>query len=70
MAPGAIPDSQLVKLVRETFDLRPVKIIERLGLLEPRYQATAAYGHFGRPEFSWEALDYVDALKKSASQLA
>ena len=67
---GAIPDAQLVKLVRETFDLRPVKIIERLGLLEPRYQATAAYGHFGRPAFSWEALDYVDALKKAASQLA
>ncbi|MGI9173901.1 MAG: methionine adenosyltransferase [Rhodothermales bacterium] len=67
---GAIPDAQLVKLVRETFDLRPVKIIERLNLLEPRYQATAAYGHFGRPEFSWEALDHVDALKKAASQLA
>ena len=67
---GAIPDAQLVKLVRETFDLRPVKIIERLGLLEPHYQATAAYGHFGRPEFSWEALDYVDDLKKAASQLA
>ena len=67
---GAVPDAQLVKLVRDTFDLRPVKIIERLGLLRPRYQATAAYGHFGRPEFSWEALDYVDVLKKAASQLA
>ena len=67
---GAIPDAQLVRLVRETFDLRPVKIIERLGLLQPRYRATAAYGHFGRPEFSWEALDYVDELKKAASQLA
>lgn len=67
---GAVPDAQLVRLVRDTFDLRPVKVIERLDLLRPRYRSTAAYGHFGRPEFSWEALDYVDALKKGAAQFA
>ncbi|MBI4433336.1 methionine adenosyltransferase [Candidatus Uhrbacteria bacterium] len=40
--------------VRREFDFRPLAIIERLGLRQPIYEATAAYGHFGRPEFPWE----------------
>ncbi len=63
---GVMPDNELVKLVRATFDLRPAEIIKRLKLKEPRYQETAAYGHFGRDEFTWEQLDYVDALKTAA----
>lgn len=63
---GVVSDQELVKLVRDTFDLRPAAIIERLELKKPRYQATAAYGHFGRPEFKWEQLDFVDALKAAA----
>ena len=64
---GVIPDFQLVKIVREVFDLRPKKIIERLQLLRPIYRETAAYGHFGRSGFTWEALDHVDQLAKAAS---
>ena len=67
---GALPDDQLAVLIRETFDLRPAAIIERLDLLKPQYQSTAAYGHFGRDAFSWEALDYVDALKEAARSFA
>ena len=67
---GVVPDYQLVEIVRDTFDLRPRAIIERLNLLQPHYCATAAYGHFGRSEFSWEALDTVDQLKERAGQMA
>ena len=67
---SVLPDSQLVRAVRETFDLRPSAIIRRLDLLKPKYRATAAYGHFGRAEFDWEKLDHVDALKEAARQMA
>jgi len=59
-------DTKLIeKAIRETFDLRPRAIVESLDLLRPIYAKTAAYGHFGRelPEFSWEKLDRVDALR-------
>jgi S-adenosylmethionine synthetase len=51
--------------VREVFHTRPAGIIESLNLLRPIYSKTAAYGHFGRaePEFSWEKMDQVQALK-------
>lgn len=59
-------DTTLIeKAIREIFDLRPRAIVEQLGLLRPIYSKTAAYGHFGRelPEFTWEKLDRVDALR-------
>jgi S-adenosylmethionine synthetase len=58
-----IDDEAIVALVREHFDLRPRGIIEMLNLKQPIYRKTAAYGHFGREEFSWEQLDKVDVLK-------
>ncbi len=67
---GILPDAALVRLIRETFDLRPSAIIRRLNLLRPQYRATAAYGHFGRTEFTWEALDHVEALKDAARERA
>ena len=64
-------ESHIVKLVRDNFELTPKGIIRSLNLLRPIYRKTAAYGHFGRtePEFTWESLDKVEALKKSASKL-
>ncbi|WP_372881222.1 methionine adenosyltransferase [Psychromonas sp.] len=56
----------IIKLVREHFDLRPYGLIEMLDLIQPIYQKTAAYGHFGREEFPWEALDKVEDLKAAA----
>ncbi len=67
---GVVPDSQLVRAVRETFDLRPSAIIRRLDLLRPQYRPTAAYGHFGRNGFAWEQLDHVEQLKDAARELA
>ncbi|KXW56149.1 methionine adenosyltransferase [Ferrovum sp. PN-J185] len=64
---GKVSDERLAELVLEHFDLRPKGIIQSLNLLRPIYSKTAAYGHFGReePEFSWEALDRVAALKQA-----
>ncbi len=65
---GAIADSKIAELVTNYFDLRPKGIIQMLDLLRPIYQATAAYGHFGRTEagFSWERTDKADALRDAA----
>ena len=51
--------------IEEIFDLRPLGIIEDLDLKRPIYRKTAAHGHFGRtdPDFTWERLDRVDALR-------
>jgi S-adenosylmethionine synthetase len=56
------------KAVDEVFDLRPAALAADLDLLRPIYSRTAAYGHFGReePEFTWERLDRVDALRTAA----
>ena len=62
---GIIPDEEIAKLVEKVFDMRPDAIIKRLDLRRPIYRQTAAYGHFGRNEFSWEKTDKVDALKKA-----
>jgi len=51
--------------VQEIFDLRPAAIIRDLGLKAPIYRKTAAYGHFGRDGFSWEAIDRVDDVRSA-----
>ncbi len=56
-------EDAISRAVREVFGLKPRQIIEHLDLLKPIYQRTAAYGHFGRPEFSWEKTDKKDALR-------
>lgn len=61
-------EDKIEKAVREVFDLSPAGIITSLDLRKPVYQATAAYGHFGRPEFSWEKTDKVEALKRAIVQ--
>jgi S-adenosylmethionine synthetase len=65
---GVMPDAELCDMVQEHFALSPSAIIERLDLLKPRYQKTAAYGHFGRGEFPWEELTHVEALKRDAAK--
>jgi S-adenosylmethionine synthetase len=58
------PLDRITAAIREVFDLRPAAIIRDLDLLNPIYRPTAAYGHFGRPGFSWENTDRVDALRE------
>ena len=59
-------ESELIKIVRENFDLTPKGIINTLDLKRPIYKQTAAYGHFGRTDIDlpWENLDKVEVLKK------
>lgn len=59
---GKMSDNELSNLVANTFDCTPKGIITRFDLKRPIYKPTAAYGHFGRDEFPWEKLDFVDKL--------
>jgi S-adenosylmethionine synthetase len=61
-----LSEEQLIKLVREHFDLRPYGLIEMLKLERPIYLPTAAYGHFGRNEFPWEQTDKAEILRQYA----
>ena len=63
---GQVSDEAIVRAVREVFSCTPKAMIEALDLRKPIYRATSAYGHFGRPEFSWEKTDRVEALCKAA----
>ena len=68
---GKLEDNALEAIVSsgKIFDFRPAALIKELGLLTPKgwsYRETAAYGHFGRPQFSWEKTDKIEALKAAA----
>ena len=63
---GAVSDRQIVKAVREVFRCTPKAMIEALDLRRPIYLPTAAYGHFGRPGFTWERTDRIEALQAAA----
>ncbi|ASI95434.1 methionine adenosyltransferase [Vibrio rotiferianus] len=56
----------IIEAVRQHFDLRPYGLQEMLNLLQPIYKKTAAYGHFGREEFPWEATDKAELLRDFA----
>ena len=61
---GKLDDDIITDIVEKHFDLRPLAIIDTLGLKDSVFSKTAAYGHFGREEFSWEKLGKVDELRK------
>lgn len=54
---GKIEDTKLEKIVRDNFPLKPKDIIDNFGLKRPLYLQTAAYGHFGNKDVTWEATD-------------
>ncbi len=67
---GKIDEVRLGAAVRKVFGLKPAQIIQQLDLMRPIYEATSAYGHFGRKPtaaglFPWEKTDKVDALKSA-----
>lgn len=64
---GKVDEQQLSEAVRKNFELTPKGIIETLDLRRPIYKKTAAFGHFGRDEFSWEKTDKAEALRSSLS---
>ncbi len=66
---NVIDEAMIEKLVEKHFDLRPSAIIEHFDLRRPIYNATAAYGHFGREdiEFPWEKTDKAEILRRDAN---
>jgi S-adenosylmethionine synthetase len=60
-----VDPARVVDAVWEAFDFRPAAIIRDLDLRRPIYKDTAAYGHFGRKEFPWEATDRADELRRA-----
>jgi S-adenosylmethionine synthetase len=64
---GKLPDGQLAAIVRDRFPLAPRGIIQHLDLRRPIYRRTAAYGHFGRPGFSWENTEIAKDLASAAA---
>ena len=65
---GKFSDDRICRIIEKVFDLRPAVIISRLKLKRPIYRETARNGHFGRelPDFTWEKLDMVNAVRKEA----
>jgi S-adenosylmethionine synthetase len=66
---GLISDEQIEALIRDNFDLRPYGLVKMLNLIQPIYQQTAAYGHFGREDIDlpWEKTDKADDLRSAAN---
>ena len=62
-----LPVHRIERLIAENFDFRPLAMINRYGLQRPIYKETSAYGHFGRPQFSWEAEDVAAILADAAA---
>ncbi len=62
---GKVTDDELVKIVKDNFDLTPAGIIAKLNLKEPQFKKTAAYAHFGRENmgFKWEETDMAEKLR-------
>jgi S-adenosylmethionine synthetase len=61
-----INHDKIVLLIKEFFDLRPYGLIQMLDLIQPIYQQTASYGHFGRDIFPWEKTDKAALLRDAA----
>lgn len=62
---SSISDEDIIHMINKVFDLRPASIIEQFQMKNPIYKQLAAYGHFGRIDFStaWENTDKVDEIK-------
>ena len=65
-----IDNDEIIRLIRKHFDLRPYGITRMLNLLQPMYQQTSTFGHFGREgseiAFTWEKTDKAEILKADA----
>ncbi len=67
---GTVEEAKLSEAVRANFQLNPKGIIETLDLRKPIFKQTAAFGHFGNENFTWEKTDKVDALLSAVNGLA
>jgi len=64
---GRLSDKEIIKLIRDHFELRPYGIIRMLNLIQPIYRQTASYGHFGRDDLNvpWEQTDKAQTLRQA-----
>ncbi len=53
---STIPEEDIVNRIKEKFDLTPRGIINYLDLQKPIYRKTTNYGHFGKPDLTWERV--------------
>ena len=67
---NVVSNEAIEQAVRQVFDLRPGAIVRDLDLKKPGYKRTAAYGHFGRPGFTWEDTPRLDEFKLAARSLS
>ncbi len=60
-----VSEEKIMELVDANFDLTPYGIMSMLDLLQPIYEKSAAYGHFGRENegFPWENTDKAEDLR-------
>ena len=61
-------DGEIAKTVGEIFDLRPAKIVEKFGLTNPIFEATAAYGHMGRKPYTQE-VEVIENGQKTTKEV-
>ena len=62
---STVPEEKIEAVIPKVFDLTPGGIIRHLNLLDPIYEKTAAYGHFGRDAFTWEQVDKADEIRRA-----
>lgn len=67
---GKVSDEQICAVVKNFFPLTPGGIIEYLDLKKPIFRKTAAGGHFGRDEFSWESTERAAELAEACRAMA
>ena len=67
---GRVPEAELARALRKVFPLTPRAIVKALALQQPGYERLAAYGHFGRPDCTWERTDLVEALRAEGMAMA
>lgn len=53
---GKISDEEIIKIIKNKFDLTPRGIINYLDLQKPIYTRTTNYGHFGKSDLPWEQI--------------
>jgi S-adenosylmethionine synthetase len=62
---GTVADSKIIRAVNRVFSFAPADIIDQLNLRRPIYSQTTNYGHFGKKNLTWEAVDRVKQLLKA-----
>lgn len=66
---SAYSDEDLINIINELFDFRPLSIIENLELKKPIYRFTTIGGHFGKNDMTWERTDKADKIRARLKEI-